>query len=291
MYVLVPSESYCDYAATFDQYGSKIVDESKLIKKENVTLDAGKTETITLTMPAASKITGRITNANGTPLSYALWIEYNNTTTSSVISNGNGEYSIYAPYGYTGTAKVVVFCGDGYLEEKEITLNGTDQTVDIAVNSSSTTDFGYVYIKGEGMNRKFDLGVPPSGVFENSVSLYEGVLRVVIYSQAPSAAGIGNLSLHVNINNYDETKTSFMGSYTVRWAVWYGSGEDWYNVMSSLTREKGETPTYVPIEVVKNNDIYTIKIDNVDGFYGLESYGETEPGWTPVKFSTTFSAK
>lgn len=291
MYVLVPSWSYCDYATTYDQYGYPTVDPDKLVKQESVTLTAEKTETITLTMPASSAIKGRITNADGTPLACAMWIEYKNTSTSSVMSNSNGEYSIYAPYGYTGAAKIVVFCADGYTEYKDITLNGADQTVDIAVNSSSTTDIGYVYVKGEGMNRKFDLGLPPTGVFENSLKVSGGTLSCNIYSQAPSTTGIGMLSFYVYIQNYDETKTSQMGSFDMRWAVMYDQGEDWYGVSSSLARQKGEDPTYVPIEVVKNNDIYTIKIDNVDGFYGLESYGETEPGWTPVKVSTTFSAK
>ncbi len=291
MYVLVTSESYCDYAATIDQYGYKTVDPAKLVKKENVVLDAGKTETITLTMPASSVVKGRITNENGTPFACALWMEYNNTSTNSVISNSNGEYSIYAPYGYTGAAKIVVFCADGYLEYKDITLNGVDQTVDIAVNSSSTTDMGYVYVKGEGMNRKFDLGVPPSGVFDNAVSINGGSMYIYLYSQAPSATGIGMLSFNVSIPNYDETKTSFTGSFNLRWAVWNDQGEDWYSVFNSLARQKGETPTYVPIEVIKTNDIYTIKINNVDAYYGLERYDEIEPVWTPVKVTTTFSAK
>lgn len=291
MYVLVPSESYCDYAATFDEYGWKTVDKTKLVKQENVTLNAGATETITLTMPASSKITGKITNESGAPLASALWIAYGKTTTSSVISNVNGEYSIYAPYGYTGTAKVVVFCGDGYQEEKEITLTGADQTVDITVNSSSTTDFGYVYVKGEGMNRKFDLGAPESGVFENAVSIYNGRMYISIWSQVPSASGVDNLDFYIDIPDYDESKTSFMGSFNLRWAVRSSYSESWYNVSNSIVRGKEETPTLVPIEVVKNSDIYIVKIDNVDGFYGVENYHDSEPVVTPVKVTTTFSAK
>lgn len=291
MVISIPSESYCDYAAEIDQYGYKVVDKNKIVKQEGVSLNAGATQTITLTMPASSVISGKITNESGAPISTAVWIAYGKTTTSSVVSNKNGEYSIYAPYGYTGTAKIVVFCGDGYQETKEVTLTGADQTVDVVVNGSSTSEAGYVYVKGEGMNRKFDLGVPETGIFEDAVSVYEGQMTINIWSQAPSTPGVGHMDFYITIPEYDESKTSFMGTLMLRWAVWTTYSEDWYHVSSSKLNVKEEVPTYIPIEVVKNSDIYTIKIDNVDGFYGVETHEETESTEIPVKITTTFSAK
>lgn len=286
MLIQIPSESYCNYA------GIPAV-ETKIVKQDGVTLTAGATQTITLTMPASSKISGKVTNESGSPQVCALWIEYDSyNSTSSVTSSQSGEYSIYAPYGYTGTAKIVVFCGDGYQEKTVINLDGTDQTVDITVNRGRT-ETGVIYVKGEGMNMTFDLNAPESGVFENAVSINGNRLDVSIWGgqHDPTKTGIGHMNFDLSIPEYDETKTSFMGTLYLRWAVWRTYSEDWYHVASTRQRKDDTPVAYIPIEVTKNSDIYTFKVNNADCFYGVESHSDKEPVETPVKVTTTFSAK
>ena len=296
MVIRIPSESYCGYANAYDNNGNYTgIDEKKIVKQENVTLTGGETKTITLTMPYSAVISGKVTDASGNPQQCALWIQYGSDNTVSVISNKNGEYTLYAPYVYRGAAKVIAFCGDGYQQETAIILDGKDQTLDIIVDRDNTQETGVVYIKGEGINMNLGFDVPESGIFENSVYVKGNDLNAYLWGgqKAPGMSGIANTSLDINIPDYDPTKTSFSGYIYLRWAVWTATAEDWYHVSSSPARTSDSPVLYVPIEVVKTGeDIYTFKITGVDAFYGVDRYDETNPAAEiPVKVTATFTAK
>ena len=102
-------------------------------------LDGGSTKNITITLPATAIVSGKVTNEGSGSKIVGITIFYGeyNENTSTVYSDMYGNYQIYAPIGYTGEATVVARAADGTRATQTVTLDGTDKTVNLTINSES----------------------------------------------------------------------------------------------------------------------------------------------------------
>lgn len=284
--ICIPSEAYGNYAASYDEYGYLIVDETKIVK-QNVRLNPQSTQTITMAMPGkAPLISGKVTYESGKSNVCTLWITYGNIVTTHVASNSNGEYSLYGPFSYRGTAKIVARFEDGYKVERDITITDTDQKIDITANSSDTTKPGVIYVKGEGLNTWYELPSGNNGVWEGSVSesvnIEDGTkcLRAYIdFGGTDYSQGWGGLN--ISIPNYDDSKTTYTSSANSFEYFMEGMGS-WIQIAC------GDAVS--TIEVTKNGDVYNFKFSG-PGTLLDASLGADWDSKIPVTAVVEFSIK
>ena len=282
MVIQITSEAYGNYAANAD--GS--IDKSKIVK-QTVKLDPQEKKTITLKMPGrAPVIKGTVLNSGSGSNVCRVWLVYNYyQETPYVISDLDGAFTLYAPVSYRGEATLKARFGDGTIAEKTITITDDDQTVNFEVDNSSAAGAAVVQVTGpNGLNIKYQFVAPKNGAtYEGAVTLNEGTLSVNIDSFSQMEDGEGQEkdqmwgSIHLQIPNYDSSKTSFTASdfqYMLE-------GRGW--VMLNAKN--------VAVTVTNNGGVYNFKINNASGDLIDRDLGFDWDNKAAVKFSTEFSAK
>ena len=118
--------------------------------EQNVTITtAGEVREVNIVLPATSKMTGTITN-KGVGAQVSLTLTYGDKAIKPVMSGTNGRYIMNLPIGYTGPATLDILAADGTIFKKNITLNGTDQVVDYAIDAPATAKSNVTF-EGEGV--------------------------------------------------------------------------------------------------------------------------------------------
>ena len=262
--ISIPSEAYGNYATSYDEYGYSYVDETKIVK-QYVSLTPQENATITMVMPGnAPLISGKVINKSTSSNVCTLWISYGNMETTSVVSNSNGEYSLYGPVSYRGTAKIVARFEDGYKVEQNILITDYDQKVDITVENSDTTEPGIIYVKGEGLNTWYEISGGNNGVWDGEITIDSRGLsgRIDIYGDDKN---LGWGSVFINIPDYDESKTTYTNTANSFYYMMEGMG-GW----TQLDCSDAEST----IVVTKNGDVYNFKFNGsgtlIDRGLGLD---------------------
>ena len=262
--ISIPSEAYGNYATSYDEYGYSYVDETKIVK-QYVSLTPQENATITMVMPGkAPLISGKVINKSTSSNVCTLWISYGNMETTHVVSNSNGEYSLYGPVSYSGTAKIVARFEDGYKVEQNILITDYDQKVDITVENSDTTEPGIIYVKGEGLNTWYEISGGNNGVWDGEITIDSRGLsgRIDIYGDDKN---LGWGSVFINIPDYDESKTTYTNTANSFYYMMEGMG-GW----TQLDCSDAEST----IVVTKNGDVYNFKFNGsgtlIDRGLGLD---------------------
>jgi hypothetical protein len=266
-YVRIPSEAYGNYA-----YG----DASKE-KKVNVKgLEGNSTENMTIKLDVAAPIiSGAVLNQGAGSNICAVYItdKWGNSLTEPVMSDLNGAFQIFAPAD-RGEALLVAKFGDGTLVSKEFTITDSDQRIDlVANNNSGSTSASFNVTDPDGLNVKYWLPNPPSGSYWPAV-ISSGTLSIGGNTMPEDMdnfdwnSGKKIVQFNLNVNNYDASKTDFTDAHF------------------SYFEEGGpHLRVYVdgPAKVVKNGDVYTVKMTNVpltqyeDQMRGMSEW-EPKPG-------------
>ena len=90
-----------------------------------------------IVLPYMPKISGAVVNdAGGSPMA-SLWIEYRGEKTSKVYSTAEGNFAMYVPEDYRGSATLVALTSDNKRFEREIELDGEDHFYTINISSTA----------------------------------------------------------------------------------------------------------------------------------------------------------
>lgn len=214
LYVRVASESYGNYAADFSE-GWANVDRTKEARLENITLGGREEKTVELKLTArAPIISGHVINEGSGSKVCTIYMSFGQMQeTDRVVSDLNGAYLLYGPAGYKGNAKVIALFGDGTMAEKEFVMDGTDKTLDVTVNNSSSSGAGIVQVTGDGF--KFNYNFP--NPFSGSSYKHDNNLTIQVQDVSQEKMQSGDFDYHsmsfhyinVDIEDYDENKTDF----------------------------------------------------------------------------------
>jgi len=284
MVIRVASEAYGNYADVTDEYGWSSVDETKIVKMENVTLAPQETKTITLTMPTkVPVISGKVTNVGTGSQVCVVWISYGMygmDETTHVFTDLYGNFSLLAPANYRGPATIFAQYGDGYKVQQAITITDADQVVYLTANTSSVGGAGILQVIGNGLNVRYELPVASDPCW-NAVSITpERGLSVNVYiNNQDKMAGWGNVMLQ--IPDYVEGTTTYTSEQN-EFEYMLEGGSGWSRV---------ESQGAFTVNVTKSGDTYTFKIANADGRLTDRSMGLEGDSAAPVKFYVEFSAK
>ena len=281
MVIRVASEAYGNYADVTNEYGYSSVDETKIVKMENVTLAPQETKTITLTMPVkVPVIKGKVTNIGSGSQVCVVWVAYGTSETPHVFTDLYGNYSLLAPAIYRGPATIVAQYGDGYKVQQAITITDADQVINLTANTSSVGGIGLLQVIGTGLNLRYDLP-EASDPFWNAVTINPGKgLSVNAYTQSHDKLGVwGNLNLE--IPDYVEGTTTYTSEQNSFGYMMEGMG-GWTQVNSEGA---------FTVNVTKNGDVYTFKIANATGKLIDRSMGMDWDTAATVKFYVEFSAR
>ena len=254
MYVSVKSEDYGNYATTYsDDNPWGTYDASKIVKKD-VTLDPQSTKTIELKMPSrASVISGVVTNSGSGSKVCTLHISYGRMqTTTSVISDLDGKFWLYAPANYKGSAKLVALFGGGIQADQEFEIDGNDKTVNVSVNSDSGANGGVFQVTGDGISFKYVV----KDALKGSSSLSDGTLNISLIDLDDSKEFdhmTGSMHyVSIAIPNYDSSKSSFADAEVYFGTEGHGAGRVSMNMKGTL-------------QLTKNGSNYSFKMANVKG--------------------------
>ncbi len=254
MYVSVKSEDYGNYAMTYsDDNPWGTYDESKIVKKE-LTLDPQDTKTIELKMPSrASIISGVVTNSGSGSKVCTLHIAYGTMqTTTSVISDLDGKFWLYAPANYKGSAKLVALFGGGIQATQAFEIDGKDKTVNVSVESDSGANGGIFQISGNGVNFKYVV----KDALKGTSSLGDGTLNISL-TDLDDSKEFDHMtgSMHyisISIPNYDSSKSSFADAEVYFGTEGHGAGRVGLEMKGTL-------------QLTKKGSTYSFKMANVKG--------------------------
>lgn len=278
MVIWIPSEAYGNYAEVTDEYGWPDVDETKIVKMENVIVTPQGEKTITLQMPVKLPvISGKVTNeGSGTKLCL-VWVEYGKSATSQYFTDSEGNFSFLAP-NYTGPATFVAQYGDGYKVTKDITITQADLVVNLTANTNAVLTPGVLMVLGDGLNLRYTLPEYSDPMWD-AVNVIEGkglVMDAYLSSENQMEWG----SVNINIPDYTG-QSSFTSNQGTFHYMKEGMG-GWTQVQSMPN---------VTIKVTKSGDKYTFKIENADAQYINPNLGFNWDNVALVKFSVEFSAR
>ena len=228
-------------------------------------LEGGSTKEITITLPATAVISGIVTNEGSGSKIVGITIfygEYMTESTTTAYSDMSGKYQIYAPVGYTGEATIVARAYDGTRVTQTVTLDGTDKTVNITINSESiAAGAGQIVVKYANGEQdvinlpEIDVDNTPAGA---SV-LKDGSLSV--HYDANDLFDRRMDRLFFQIPNYSTSKEVYDNiSIQYMWEANTG----WTNINVTAT-----------VTVVKKNGRYYFKFNDASGT--LDQQGRNEP--------------
>ena len=281
MVVWVPSESYGNYAEVLNEYGYSSIDETKIVKQQNVTLAPQETKTITLSMPVkVPVIKGKVTNEGSGTKMCVVWIQYGmGNETLHVFSDYEGNFSMLVPATYRGAATLVAQYGDGYKATKAITITDEDQYITMTTNTDSQVTPGVLMVLGNGLNLRYMLPDMNSDIWK-AVQVIPGKgLNMDVYVNNQEWGQWGDVSLH--IPDYEEGKTSYTSADNHFSYMMEGMG-GWVQLAN-----EGE----LTINVTKSGDTYNFKISNAEGKLIDRTLGMDWDNTASVKFSVEFTAK
>jgi len=232
-------------------------------KIQNITLAGGETKTVELKMEQrAAIINGHVINSGSGSKVCTVFISYQGMNTPSTVSDLDGAFQLYAPCGYTGSAKLIGQFGDGSQAEVAITLNGEDQTVNLTVDNGSSAGGGIIHISGNGLNFNYVLPLAADGgTLRGTYNLYPERNNTFYadFGEQPNWDD-PNIDPHskawtqvsIEIPDYSESKTSFTNS-TLRYYLEGHAGR------RSLAVEK------CTINLTRNGETFTFKISKAAG--------------------------
>lgn len=167
-------------------------------------LEPRETKRIDITLPTLYHVSGRIVNNGGGANIASIYIGYGNKKTTSVVSNTNGIFSLYAPEGYSGTATLFVTTMDGDVVTKEVSLGGGNVNVGDIVISSATGSGGQMGVRlSDGTTATLNIQNPADNGQEGGVLIMDD--RLMVFSEEESEKNYFGLQ----IEGYDASKNSF----------------------------------------------------------------------------------
>ena len=185
--------------------------------EQNVTITtAGEVREVNIVLPATSKMTGTITN-KGVGAQVSLSLVYGDKTIKPVMSDVNGKYVMNLPLGYTGTATLDILAADGTIFKKNITLNGTDQVVDYAIDAPATAKSNVTF-EGEGVTATMTVSDFSAYTLGGVVTMGD---QLEIVSGASShhhhhGSSSGEANAYLSINeSYNPSVSSYTGNFSV----------------------------------------------------------------------------
>lgn len=283
----IPCEADVNIRVPSEYYGNYAKGDATKEAKTTVNLASGETKDITLTVPAACAIiSGKVTNTGAGSkvcnvlLSYfepGYWWQQ----TKPVISDIEGNFLIYAPPGVTGPAMLVASFADGMTFTKDIELTGTDQVVNITVNSNSSVGAGVVTVKNEakGIKATYFLPAPEGKDYYETASI----------NGANFSASLGNEEEKGNIDWEKGETVDMIAFYTHQYSTESTHVEKatffWMKEGGPHLRIEAQNG---PADVTLNGDVYTFKMTDVDGTIEdqMKNYD-----YVPVTMSVEFSVK
>ena len=184
--------------------------------EQNVTITtAGEVREVNIVLPATSKMTGTITN-NGVGAQVSLTLTYGDKAIKPVMSGTNGRYIMNLPIGYTGPATLDILAADGTIFKKNITLNGTDQVVDYAIDAPATAKSNVTF-EGEGVTATMtvsDFSAYTLGGVVTMGDQLEIVSGASSHHHHGSSSGEANAYLSIN-ESYNPSVSSYTGYFSV----------------------------------------------------------------------------
>ena len=184
--------------------------------EQNVTITtAGEVREVNIVLPATSKMTGTITN-NGVGAQVSLTLTYGDKAIKPVMSGTNGRYIMNLPIGYTGPATLDILAADGTIFKKNITLNGTDQVVDYAIDAPATAKSNVTF-EGEGVTATItvsDFSAYTLGGVVTMGDQLEIVSGASSHHHHGSSSGEANAYLSIN-ESYNPSVSSYTGYFSV----------------------------------------------------------------------------
>ena len=176
---------------------------------------AGEVREVNIVLPATSKMTGTITN-KGVGAQVSLSLVYGDKTIKPVMSDVNGKYVMNLPLGYTGTATLDILAADGTIFKKNITLNGTDQVVDYAIDAPATAKSNVTF-EGEGVTATMTVSDFSAYTLGGVVTMGD---QLEIVSGASShhhhhGSSSGEATAYLSINeSYNPSVSSYTGYFS-----------------------------------------------------------------------------
>lgn len=169
-------------------------------------LEPGETKRVDITLPTLYHVSGRIVN-NGAGANVAsIYLSYGNKKTTSVVSSTDGNFSLYAPEGYSGTATLFVTTMDGDVVTKEITLGGGNVNAGDIIISSATGSGGQMGVRlSDGTTATLNIQNPADNGQEGGVLIMDD--RLMVFSEDEDANETYEFALQ--IEEYDASKNTF----------------------------------------------------------------------------------
>ncbi|MBQ9363828.1 MAG: hypothetical protein IJT97_10500 [Bacteroidaceae bacterium] len=262
----IPANTAMDAVVKQESYANLSAD----VKTSVPSLNGGDTYNLAITLPATSVVSGVVTNEGSGSKIVRITIfygEYMDMSTATVISDMFGNYRIYAPVGYTGEATIVAWASDGTRVTQAVTLDGTDKTVNLTINSeavaSGTGQIAITDSKGE----KTVIYLPDADDEWNGVSESAGILDV-------------NLNTHDTFEQTMERLSFQISGYTPSKEVYEGVSVDYNREVS-----RGWTGYHVTatVKVVKKDGRYYFTIKNAPST--MDQQGKSTPITLDAEFN------
>lgn len=167
-------------------------------------LEPGETKRVDITLPTLYHVSGRIVNNGGGANVASIYISYGNKKTTSVVSSTDGNFSLYAPEGYSGTATLFVTTMDGDVVTKEITLGGGNVNAGDIIISSATGSGGQMGVRlSDGTTATLNIQNPADNGQEGGVYIMDD--RLMVFSEDANETN----EFALQIEGYDASKNTF----------------------------------------------------------------------------------
>jgi hypothetical protein len=183
--VLVRSTDYANYSPEVSQ-------------KNVMATTAGETKNVTLTLPATGHLSGTITS-NGETVQAGVTLVYGDGTSKAMVTGTDGKFFITQRIGYKGAATLKVIAGNGTEYQKNITLDGNDQTINFEITPAATETGTLVFTAtADGAKTNFTVSDIPAYSMGGIITL-DGTPS--IYQSY--GHGSGNSEVYISKNNDD----------------------------------------------------------------------------------------
>ena len=294
LYVRVASEAYGDYAQ-FDP---------TLEFKEYIRVDGNKTKEMTITINSnAPRIYGTVTNTGGSNVC-SLYISYGwGSVTSPVISDVDGNFSLFGPADFMGSAVLIARFADGSLVQKGFVISTNDDIrIDLTTETASGAGTGMFRVTNDkyGLNLTYALPAPQEGGLWPA-TITDGILIISGYNELAER------------NKEDEPMPEGLSDEEKwRWEEAHhhhgGGGQEVFELrVPGYSTDKTEYDNVdfsyhvydgphfsldiksVKATITLNNGIYNIKMKGVSGSFSDQMSGIEDN--TTVKADVEFSAK
>ncbi|MBQ9642203.1 MAG: hypothetical protein IJV06_11690 [Bacteroidaceae bacterium] len=251
----VPANNAMDAVVLTESYANL----SEPVKVAVPSLSGGETKSITITLPATSVVSGKVTNEGTGSRIVSITIFYGDDmgmSTASTCSDLFGNYQIYAPVGYKGEATIVARAADGTRALQTITLDGTDKVVNININSSAVAaGAGQIVItNSKGEKNVINLPEVDSEATWVGVSMKGDIL--IVHFEAMDTFDRSFDRIQFQIPNYSTEKTAYEN---VAVQYMHEGSYQWANINVTAT-----------VNVVKKGSRYYFTMEDAHGTYDTQ---------------------